>query len=167
MLVQVRLLLPQALATNTSACRLIWLGHSEDRIKYFLYGCAAIGSRLVLGTRFVVSSSLTTHIKLTGGLSNWLARRPVKPLPAGHVGSSPSPPIRNTNFTFPSNSVGLECHLYTLEVGGWGGSNPSSGTTFFERMVAQLAEVMVLETIKCEFESHSSDKLSWRITPNR
>lgn len=27
------------------------------------------------------------------GLSNWLARRPVKPLPAGHVGSSPSPPI--------------------------------------------------------------------------
>ena len=90
-----------------------------------------------------------------GGLSNWLARRPVKPLPAGHVGSSPTPPT-DTNFTFPGNSVGLECHLYTLEVGG---SNPSSGTTF-ERMVAQLAEVMVLETIKCEFESHSSDKLN-------
>ena len=36
-----------------------------------------------------------------------------------------------------------------------------------KRMVAQLAEAMVLETIKCEFESHSSDKLSWRITPNR
>ena len=89
-----------------------------------------------------------------GGLSNWLARRPVKPLPAGRVGSSPTPPI-DTNFTFPGNSVGLECHLYTLEVGG---SNPSSGTTF-ERMVAQLAEVMVLEAIKCEFESHSSDIL--------
>lgn len=81
-------------ANNTSGCRLIWLGHSEDRTKIlFIYGCAAIGSRLVLGTRFVVSSSLTTHIKLTGGLSNWLARRPVKPLPAGHVGSSPTPPI--------------------------------------------------------------------------
>ena len=63
--------------------------------------------------------------KVLGGLSNWLARRPVKPLPAGHVGSSPTPPI-DTNFTFPGNSVGLECHLYTLEVGG---SNPSSGTT--------------------------------------
>ena len=50
-------------ATNTSGCSSIWLGHSEDREKYSLYGCAAIGSRLVLGTRFVVSSSLTTHIE--------------------------------------------------------------------------------------------------------
>ena len=25
---------------------------------------------------------------------------------------------------------------------------------------------MVLGTIKCEFESHSSDRLLWRITPN-
>lgn len=91
-----------------------------------------------------------------GGLSNWLARRPVKPLPAGHVGSSPSPPNLNTNFTFPSNSVGESA----LEVGG---SNPSSGTTF-ERMVAQLAEAMVLGTIKCEFESHSSDILNLHIT---
>ena len=29
-----------------------------------------------------------------------------------------------------------------------------------KRMVAQLAEAMVLETIKCEFESHSSDIVS-------
>ena len=71
-----------------------------------------------------------------GGLSNWLARRPVKPLPAGHVGSSPTPPI-DTNFTFPGNSVGLECHLYTLEVGG---SNPSSGTTLSASGIIKIAD---------------------------
>ena len=33
-----------------------------------------------------------------------------------------------------------------------------------KRMVAQLAEAMVLETIKCEFESHASDILNLHIT---
>lgn len=32
-----------------------------------------------------------------------------------------------------------------------------------KRTVAQLAEAMVLETIKCEFESHSSDKCARRL----
>ena len=94
-------------ATNTSGCRLIWLCHR-------VWGAGVAGSKIQ-----------PSRLHLMGGLSNWLARRPVKPLPAGHVGSSPTPPI-DTNFTFPGNSVGLECHLYTLEVGG---SNPSSGTT--------------------------------------
>lgn len=98
-------------------------------------------------------------ISYKGGLSNWLARRPVKPLPAGHVGSSPSPPT-DTNFTFPSNSV---VRVPSLHVGGRGFKS-LLGNYIFERMVAQLAEAMVLETIKCEFESHSSDILNLHIT---
>ena len=95
-------------------------------------GCSSIWQNGRFGSEWLQVQFLSSRLHLMGGLSNWLARRPVKPLPAGHVGSSPTPPI-DTNFTFPGNSVGLECHLYTLEVGG---SNPSSGTTF-ERMVAQ------------------------------